>query len=137
MLKLESLILMIFKALLMHNGKLFMKNYKKFTMLEPILSYPSFLLEIQLPNGLLIEESFVQAEQQVRILLELQKQLELYCKPQLIMYSLMCLELVEDSKRNKQVLKDTIYLNNAQAYFIHYIDKICNNNLKRWCLAIH
>jgi len=42
--KSESATLMISKALLMLNGKLFTKNFKKYMMLEPILfsvNYPS------------------------------------------------------------------------------------------------
>jgi hypothetical protein len=43
--KLELQTLMISKALLTQNGKLFMKNFKKFMMLEPILYFQNYLLE--------------------------------------------------------------------------------------------
>lgn len=73
MLKLELKTLMISKALLMLNGKSFMKSYKKLKILELTLSCQNFLSEIWPLNGLLTEESSVQEEFQMMIWRELLK----------------------------------------------------------------
>ena len=93
----------------MLNGKSFMKNYRRFMMLVPILSFLNSPLEILPLNGSQIEAFSALVELPTKILPELPNQLGLYFKPQLIMSQLMCLELVEGSKKNKLELKDTIF----------------------------
>lgn len=109
MLKLEFKMFKIFKVLLMLNGKLFMKSYKKCMMLELISFFQNYLLVILQLNGLLIEEFSVQVESPIKILLESQKLLVLLFKLQSTISNLMCWELVVNSKKNKLELKDITY----------------------------
>lgn len=114
MLKLEFKMFKIFKVLLMLNGKLFMKSYKKCMMLELISFFQNYLLVILQLNGLLIEEFSVQVESPIKILLESQKLLVLLFKLQSTISNLMCWELVVNSKKNKLELKDITYLKIVQ-----------------------
>lgn len=137
MLRSELTMLMISKALLTLNGKSSIKNYKKSMMWEPTSSSQNCPSEISLPNGSQIEASSVLEESLTKISGEWPKPLVLPCKPLLIMWALMSLEHVENSKRNKLELKDTTCSRSVLQYFQIYSDKICYNYLERWSRTIY
>lgn len=133
MLRLESAMWKTSKQLLMLNGRSFMRNYKRFALLVQILSSLSCLLEILQPNGLQIGIFSALEESPMKILIVLPRPQEHFYRLLSITSLLLCLELAEDSRRNRLVQKDTIFLRNAPMYSFIYQDQISNHYFAWWC----
>ena len=133
MLKSELKMSMIFRVWLMLNGKSSIISYKKCMMLGLRLFYLNYLLGILQLNGLQIVEYFVLEELPMKISIVFRRLQVLLFKQLLIILHLMFLELVENSKKNKLVLKDTIYLNNAQILnqLLSFWEVVLSNSLKK------
>jgi hypothetical protein len=114
-----------------------MKNYRKSMMLELILfspNYPSGILPL---SGSLIEESSAQAESHKKISIESPKPQAPLCKQQLTMLLLMFWEHVEDLRKDKLALKDSIFSKNVRVYLPPYLDQVSYHYLERGSLAVH
>jgi hypothetical protein len=97
----------------MQNGQSFITNLMQFTTQEPKLSSPNFLLATLLPSFSLIEVCFALEESPLTILKELLKLPADKYKLQSLALFLKFLESVENSKKSKLVMKDTICLKTA------------------------
>jgi hypothetical protein len=97
----------------MLNGKSSMTNSKKLLMSEHKLFYPNYPSEI-LPHNILLTEIFsAPAESPMKTSKELSNQPEPPFKLPSTELKLLVSDLVENSKKSKSVLKDTIYSRNV------------------------
>ena len=131
--KLELIIQMISKRLLMPNGILFMRNLTQSFNLALRLFFLCFLLEIQPPNISPTEVFSAQVEFKKMISLEQPKQLVLFCKPQHTESRKIFLVLAENSKRFNLETRDiTCSLNVKKPnHPLSFLEVVLLNTLRR------